>query len=130
MKHTFLAWRIANIHWIIEKKENSRKNIYFNDYAKVFDFVWITKNWKILQGMGIPDHLTCLLQNLYAGQEATIKIGHRTAHCFQIGKGVHRGWILSPCLFHLYAEDITQNVRLDDAQAGVKNARRNINNLS
>ena len=92
--------------------------------------MWITKNWKILQGMGIPDHLTCLLQNLYAGQEATIKTGHRIAHCFQIGKGVHRGCILSSCLFHLYAEDIMQNVRLDEAQAGVKNARRNINNLS
>ena len=91
--------------------------------------VWITTNWKILQEMGIPDHLTCLLRNLYAGQEATVRTGHRTTDCFQIGKGVHQGCILSPCLFHLYAEYIMQNTGLDEAQTGIKVSRRNINNL-
>ena len=85
--------------------------------------------WKILKEMGLPDHLTCLLRNLYAGQKATVRTGHGTTDWFQIRKGVHQGCILSPCLFHLYAEYIMQNARLDEAQAGVRIARRNINNL-
>ena len=91
--------------------------------------VWITTNWKILQEMGIPDNLTCLLRNQYAGQEATFRAGHVTTDCFQIGKGVHQGCILSPCLFNLYAEYIMQNTGLDEAQAGIKFAWKNINNL-
>ena len=91
--------------------------------------VWITTNWKILQEMGIPDHLICLLRNLYAGQEATVRTGHETTDWFQIGKGVGQGYILSPCLFNLYAEYIMQNAGLDEAQAGIKIAGRNINNL-
>ena len=91
--------------------------------------VWITTNWKILQEMGIPDHLTCLLRNLYAGQEATVRSGHGTTDWFQIGKGVRQGRILSPCLFNFYAEHIMRNSGLEEAQAGIKIARRNINNL-
>ena len=91
--------------------------------------VWITTNWKILKEMGIPDHLTCLLRNLYAGQEATVRTGHGTTDCFQIGKGVHQGCTLSPGLFNLYAENIMRNAGLEEAQAGIKIARRNINNL-
>ena len=91
--------------------------------------MWITINWKILKEMGIPDHLTCLLRNLYAGQEATVRTGHGTTGWFQIGKGVCQGCILSPCLFNLYAEYIMRNAGLDEAQAGIKIARRNINNL-
>ena len=91
--------------------------------------VWITTNWKTLQEMGIPDHLSCLLRNLYAGQEATVRTGHRRTDWFQIGKGVHQSCILSPCLFNLYVEYIMQNARLDEAQAGIKIARRKINNL-
>ena len=91
--------------------------------------VWITINCKILKEMGIPDHLTCLLRNLYAGQEATVRTGHGTTDWFQIGKGVHQGCILSPCLFNLYAEDIMRNAGLEEAQAGIKIAGRNINNL-
>ena len=91
--------------------------------------VWITTNWKILPEMGIPDHLTCLLRNLYASQEVTVRTGHWTKNWFQIGKGVHQGCILSPCLFNLYAEYIMWNARLDEAQARLKIARRNINNL-
>ena len=91
--------------------------------------VWITANWKILQEMGIPDHLTCLLRNLYAGQEATVRTKHGTTDWFQIGKGVHQGGILSPCLFNLYAEYIMRNARWDEAQAGIKISKRNINNL-
>ena len=87
------------------------------------------KLWKILKDVGIPDHLTCLLRNLYAGQEATVRTGHGTTDLFQIGKGVHQGSILSPCLFNLYAEYIVRNAGLDEAQAGIKIARRNINNL-
>ena len=91
--------------------------------------VWITTNWKILQEMGIPDHLTCLLRNLYAGQEPTVRIGHGTTDWFQIGKGVHQGCMLSPCLFNLYSEYIRRNAGLVEAQAGINIARRNINNL-
>ena len=91
--------------------------------------VWITINWKILQEMGIPDHLTCLLWNLYSGQEATVRTGHRTTNWFQVGKGVRQDCILSPCLFKLYAEYILRNAGLEEAQAGIKIARRNINNL-
>ena len=91
--------------------------------------VWITINWKILKEMGIPDHLTCLLKNLYAGQEATVRTGHGTTDWFQIGKGVHQGWILSPCLFNFYAEYIMRNTGLEEAHAGIKIAGRNINNL-
>ena len=91
--------------------------------------VWITINWKILKEMGLPDHLSCLLRNLYAGQEATARTGHGTTDWFQVGKGVHQGCILSPCLFNLYAEYIMRNAGLDEAQAGTKIARRNINNL-
>ena len=122
---------IANIRWIIKKAREFQKNIYFCfiDYAKAFDCVDHNKLWKILKEMGIPDPLTCLLRNLYAGQEATVRTGHRTTDWFQIGKGVHQGYILSPCLFSLYAEYIMRNARLDEAQAGIKIARRNINNL-
>ena len=91
--------------------------------------VWIIINWKILKEMGIPDHLTCLLRNLYAGQEATVRTGHGTTDWFQIGKGVCQGCILSSCLFNLYAEYIMRNAGLEEAQAGIKIARRNINNL-
>ena len=100
--------QMANIHWIIEKARDFQKNIYFCfiDYAKAFDSVDHSKLWKILQEMGISDHLTCLLRNLYTGQEATVRTGNETTDWFQIGKGVHRGCILSPCLFNLYAEYI------------------------
>ena len=91
--------------------------------------VWITTNWEILEEMGIPDHLTCLLRSLYVGQKATVRTGHGTTDCFQIGKGVRQGYISSPCLFNLYAEYIMRNAGLDEAQAGIKIARRNINNL-
>ena len=114
-----------------KKQESSRKNIYFCsiDYTKSFDCVDQNKLWKIPKEMGIPDHLTCILRNLYAGQEATIRTGHGTTDCFQIGKGVCQGCILSPCLFNLYAEYIMRNAGLDEAQAGIKIAGRNINNL-
>ena len=91
--------------------------------------MWITTNWKILQEMGIPDHLTCLLRNLYAAQEATVRTRHGTIDCFQIGKGVHQGCMLSPCSFNFYAEYIMQKAGLDEAQAGIKIVGRNINNL-
>ena len=111
------------------KAREFQKNIYFCfiDYVKAF--VWITTNWKILIKMGIPDHLTCLLRNLYVRQEATVRTGHGTKDWFQIGKGVRQGCILSPCLFNLYSEYIMRNAGLDEAQAGIKIARRNINNL-
>ena len=114
-----------------KKWENSRKTIYFCfiDYAKDFDCVDHNKLWKILKEMGIPDHLTCLLRNLYAGQEAAVRTGHGTTDWFQIGKGVRQVCILSPCLFNLYAEYIMRNAGLDEAQARIKIARRNINNL-
>ena len=123
--------QIANIHRIIKKAREFQKNtnFCFLDYDKAFDCVDHNKLWKILREMGIPDHLTCLLRNLYAGQEATVRTGHRTTDWFQIGKGVHQGCILSPCLFNLYAEYIMRNARLDEAQAGIKIAGRNINNL-
>ena len=122
---------IANINCIIKKARELQKNTYFCfiDFAKAFDCVDHNKLWKILKEMGIPDHLTCLLGNLYADQEATIRTGHGTRDWFQIGKGVHQGCILSPCLFNLYAEYIMRNVRLDEAQAGIKIAGRNINNI-
>ena len=114
-----------------KKQESSRKNIYFcfTDYAKAFDFVDHNKPWKILEEMGIRYQLTCLSRNLYAGQEATVRTGHGTTDGFQIGKGVHQGCILLPCLFNLYAEYIMRNAGLDEAQAGIKIARSNINNL-
>jgi len=114
-----------------EKSKSSRKNIYFCfiDYAKAFDCVDHNKLWKILKEMGIPDHLTCLLKNLYAGQEATVRTGHGTTDWFQIGKEVCQGCILSPCLFNLYAEYIMRNAGLEEAQAGIKIAGRSINNL-
>ena len=123
--------QIANICWIIEKVREFQKNIYFCfiDYAKAFGCVDHHKLWKILQEMGIPDHLTCLLGNLYAGQETTVRIGHGTTDWFQIGKGVRQGYILSPCLFNVYAEYIMRNSGLDEAQAGIKISRRNINNF-
>ena len=123
--------QIASIHWIIEKAREFQKNIYFCfiDYTKAFDCVDHDKLWKILREMGIPNHLTCLLRNLYAGQEATVRTGHGTTDWFQIGKGVHRGFILSPWLFNLSAEYIMRNAGLDAAEAGIKIARKNINNL-
>ena len=123
--------QIANIRWITEKAREFQKNIYFcfTDYAKAFDCVAHNKLWKILQEMRIPDHLTCLLRNLYAGQEATVKSRNGTTDWFPIRKGVCQGCILSPCLFNLYAEYIMRNARLDEAQAGIKIAGRNINNL-
>ena len=116
---------------MIKKAREYHKNIYFcfTDYAKAFDCVDNNKLWKILQEMGIPDHLTCLLRNLYAGQEATVRTGHGTMDWFQIGKGVCQGCILSHCLFNLYAEYIMRNAGLEEAQAGIRIARRNINNL-
>ena len=123
--------QIANICWIMEKARQFQKNIYFCfiDYAKAFDCVDHNKLWKILQEVGIPDHLTCLLRNLYAGQEATVRTGHGTTDWFQIRKGVRQGCILSPCLFNLYAEHIMRKTGLEEAQAGIKIAGRNINNL-
>ena len=114
-----------------KKAKEFQKNIYFcfTDYAKAFDFVDHQKMWKILQEMGIPDHLTCLLRNLNAGQEATVRTGHGTTYWFQIGKGVHQSYIFSACLFNFYAEYIMQNARLDEAQARIKIAGRNINHL-
>ena len=121
--------QIANICWITEKAREFQKNICFIDNAKVIDCVDHNKLWKIVKEMGIPDRLTCLLRNLYAGQEATVRTGHGTTDWFQIGKGVHQGCTLSPCLFNFYAEYIIRNARLDEAQAEIKIAGRNINNL-
>ena len=123
--------QIANIRWIIKKAREFQKNIYFcfTAYAKAFDCVDHNKLWKILKEMGIPDHLTCLLRNLYAGQEATVRTGHGTTDWFQIGKGECQGCILSPGLFNLYAEYIMRNAGLEETQAGIKIAGRNINNL-
>ena len=123
--------QIVNIHWFIEKTREFHENIYFCfiDCTKVFDCVDHNKLWKILKEMGTPDHLTCLLRNLCGGQEATIRTGHGTTDWFQSGKGVHQVCILSPCLFNFCAEHIMWNAGLDEAQAGIKTARRNINNL-
>ena len=128
--------QITNIHWIIEKASEFQKNIYFCFISVLFLLsmskpltMWITTNWKILKEVGIPDHLTCLFRNLYAGQEATLRTEHGTTDWLQIGKGVHQGCILSSCLFNLSAENIMRNAGLDEAQAGIKIPRRNINNL-
>ena len=123
--------QIANIHWIIKKAREFQKNICFCfiDYAKAFDCVDHNKLWKILKEMGIPDHLTCFLRNLYAGQEATVRTGHGPTNWFQIEKGVHQACILSPCLFNFYAEYIMRNSGLEEAKARIKIAIRNINNL-
>ena len=113
------------------KKQEFQKNIYlcFINYVKDFDCVDHNKLWKILKVMGIPNHLACLLRNLHAGQEATVRTGHGITDWFQIGKGVHQGCILSPCLFNLYAGYIMRNAGLEEAQAGIKTAGRNIDNL-
>ena len=123
--------QIANIRWIIKKAREFQKNIYFciMDYVKAFDCVDHNKQWKILKEIEIQDHLTCLLRNLYAGQEATVRTGHGTTDWFQIGKGVCQGCILSPCLFNFYAKYIMRNAGLEEAQVGIKIAGRNINNL-
>ena len=117
--------QIASIHWIIKKArefQEKKKNIYFCfiDYAKTFHCVDVNKLWKILQKMGIPDHLTCLLRNLYAGQVATVRTGYGTPVWFQIEKGIHQGCILSPCLLNLHEEYIMRNAGLGEAQAGIK----------
>ena len=123
--------QIANIFWTIKKARECQKNIYicFIDYAKAFDCVDHNKLWKILKEMGIEDHLSCLLRNLYAGQEATVRTGHGRIGWFQFGKGVCPGCILSACLFNLYAEYIMKTAGLQEAQTGIKIAGRNINNL-
>ena len=123
--------QMANICWILEKSREFQKSIYFCfiDYAKDFDYLDHNKLWKILKEMGILDHLTCLLRNLYVDQEATVRTGHGTTDWFQIGKGVHQGCRLSPCLFNLYAEYIMRNAGLDEAQAEIKIAGKNINIL-
>ena len=123
--------QITNICWIMEKAREFQKNVYFCfiDYTKAFDCVNHNKLWEILKEMGIPDHLTCLLRNLYASQEATVRTGFGTTDWFQIGKGVCQGCILSPCLFNFYAEYIMRNAGLEEAQAGINIAGRNINNL-
>ena len=123
--------QIASVHWIIEKARDFQENIYFCfiDYAKAFDCVDRNKLLKILQEMGISDHLTCLLRNLYASQEATVRTSHRTMDWFQTGKGICQGCILSPCLFNFYAEYIMRNFGLDEAQSGIKTVGKSINNL-
>ena len=123
--------QIANMCWIIKKARGLQKNIYFcfTDYVKAFDSVDHNKLWKILQEMEMPDHLTCLLRNLHAGQEATVRTGHGTTDWFQMGKGGCQGCIFSHYLFNLQAQYIMQNATLDEAQAGIKIARRNINSL-
>ena len=115
----------------MERAREFQKSIYFCfiDYAKAFDCVVHNKLWTILKEMGIPDHLTCLLRNLYAGLEATVRTGHGTTDWFQIRKGICQGCILSPCLFNLHAEYIMRNAELEQAQAGIKIVRRNSNNL-
>ena len=123
--------QILNIHWIIDKARELQKNIYFCliGCAKAFNCVYYNNLWKILKEMGIPGHLTFLLRNLYTDQEAIVRTGHGTTEWFQIGKGVSQGCILSSCLFNLYAEYIMRNAGLEEAQAGIKIARRYINNL-
>ena len=131
-KHRGNRDHIANTHWIIENARQLQNNICFCfiDYTKAFECVDHSKLWKILKEMGKPDHITCLLRKLYAGQEAAVRTRHVTTVWLQIGKGVHQGFILSPCSFNLYAEYILQNACLDEAQAGIKVAGRDINNLS
>ena len=121
--------QIANICWVIEKATEFQKNIYFCfiDYDKAFDCVYQNKLWKILKEMGIPDHLSCLLRDLYVGQEAN-RTRHGTTDWFKIRKGIRYGCILSPCLFNLHAEYTMRNARLDESQAGIKTSRRNMNN--
>ena len=123
--------QIVNIRWIIQKARELQKNIYlcFIDNSKAFDCVDHNKLLKILKEMGVPDHLTCLLRNLYTGQETAIRTRHGWTDWFQIGRGVSQCCVLSPCLFNFYAEYIMQNVRLDEAQDGIKFAGRNTNNL-
>ena len=123
--------QIANIYWIIENVRVFKKSIYFclTDYTKAFDCVDHNILWKILKEMGIPDHLTWLLRNQYAGQEIMVITGHEIMECFKTGKGVWQGCILPPCLFNLHAEYIMQNAALDESQAGIRTAGRNINNL-
>ena len=123
--------QMGNICWIIEKAREFQKNIYFcfADYARAFDCVDHNKLCKILQEMGLPEHLTCLLRNLYAGQEATVRTGCGKTDWFQIGKGGNQAYILSPCLFNLNAKYIMRNAGLDEAQAGIKIVGSNINNL-
>ena len=123
--------QIANICWITEKARQFQKNIYFCfiDYVKAFDCVHHNKLWKIIKEMGISDHLICLLRNLYADEEATVRTGHGKMDGFQTGKGVHQGCILSFSLFNVNAEYIMQNAGVDEAQAGIKIAGRSINNL-
>ena len=126
---THNKYAVEDFSIIIENAREFQKNMCFIDFAKAFDCVEYYKLWEILQEMAIPDHLTCLLRNLYAGQQATVKTGHGTTDWFQIRKGVCQGCILSPCLFNLYAEYILLNARLDEAQVGIKISERNINNL-
>ena len=123
--------KLPTFVWIIKKAREFQKNIYFcfNDYAKAFNCVDHNKLWKILKEVETPDHLTCLLRNLYAGQEGTVRTGHGTMDWFQIGKAVRQGCILSSSLCNLHAQYIMQNVRLDESQAGIKIATRNINNF-
>ena len=124
--------QIANIRWIIEKAREFQENIYlyFIDNAKAFDHVDRDKLWKVLNEMGIPDHLICLLRNLCAGQEATVRTLYGTTDWFKIEKGIRHGYLLSPCLFNIYAEHVMRNDGLDELQAGIKTGKRNINNLS
>ena len=123
--------QIANIHWITEKAREFQKNIYFCfiDYTNAFDCVDYKKLWKILKETRIPDRLTCLPRNPYAGQEATVKTKHGTMDWFKIGKGVRQGYMFSPCLFNLYTEHLMQNAKLDESQDGIKIGGTNINNL-
>ena len=120
--------KFPNIHWLTEKAKEFQKNCFI-DYTKAFDCVEHNKLWKILKEMGIPEHFICLLRNLYAGQEATIRTGHGKTDWFKTGKGVRQGCILSPCLFNIYAKYIMRNAGLDQPQAEIKTARRNINNF-
>ena len=118
------------MYWIIKKaREFQKKHLLLFHYAKAFDCVDNNKLWKILKEIEIPDHLTCLLRDLYAHQEATVRTGHGTMNWFKIGKGVHQGCILSPCLFNFYAENIMWNVGLDESWTGIKIVGRNVNNL-
>ena len=122
--------QIVNIRWIMEKAREFQKTSISALLTMPKPLtVWITRKWKILKEMGIPDHLTCLLRNLYAGQEATVRTGHGTTDWFQIGKGVPEGCVLSPFLFNLYVEYVMRNAGLEEAEAGIKITRRNINNL-